>query len=93
MKCYKIMDRTGFVVGAKAVNRDNEVMMINTEGIIIQMPCEDISILGRVTSGVKLMNLGQDAESKVASIAKVKSSEAKNENDETNSQEEEQKEE
>ncbi len=93
VKCYKIMDRTGFVVGAKAVNRDNEVMMINTEGIIIQMPCEDISILGRVTSGVKLMNLGQDAESKVASIAKVKSSEAKNENDETNSQEEEQKEE
>ena len=70
VKCYKITEKTGNVVGAKAVNKDNEVMMISTEGIIIQMPCEDISVLGRVTSGVKVMNLGGDT--KVASIAKVK---------------------
>ena len=80
VKCYKIMEKTGNVVGAKAVNRDNEVMMISTEGIIIQMSCETISILGRVTSGVKLMNLSADAEVKVASIAKVRSAEAKPEN-------------
>ena len=70
VKCYKITEKTGNVVGAKSVNKDNEVMMISTEGIIIQMPCEDISVLGRVTSGVKVMNL--TGEAKVASIAKVK---------------------
>ena len=74
VKCYKIMERTGNVCGAKAVNRENEVMMISTEGIIIQMPCEDISILGRVTSGVKLMNV--DADCKVASITRVKENSA-----------------
>lgn len=79
VKCYKIMEKTGHVVGAKAVNRDNEVMMISTEGIIIQMSCENISILGRVTSGVKMMNLSADADAKVASIAKVKSADPKTE--------------
>ena len=54
-------------------------MLINTEGIIIQMPCEEISVLGRVTSGVKLMNLSGDA--KVASIAKVRESSVKIEED------------
>ncbi len=87
VKCYKIMEKTGNVVGVKAVNSDNEVMMINTEGIIIQMPCEDISVLGRVTSGVKLMNLKGDA--KVASIAKVRESSAKTEEDTLKSLEEE----
>ena len=81
VKCYKIMEKTGNVVGVKAVNRDNEVMMINTEGIIIQMSCEDISILGRVTSGVKLMNIKTDADVKVASIAKVREPAAKTEED------------
>ena len=70
VKCYKITEKTGNVVGVKAVNDDNEVMMITTEGIIIRIACSDISILGRITSGVKLMNL--DEKVSVASIAKVR---------------------
>ena len=70
VKCYKIMEKTGNVVGVKAVNEENEVMMITTEGIIIRICCEDISILGRITSGVKLMNLDENIT--VASIAKVR---------------------
>ena len=69
VKCYKIMEKTGNVVGVKAVNEENEVMMITTEGIIIRICCEDISILGRITSGVKLMNLDENIT--VDSIAKV----------------------
>ena len=57
VKCYKITEKTGNVIGAKAVNEENEIMMINTEGIIIRLQCSDISILGRITSGVKLINL------------------------------------
>ena len=71
VKCYKITDKTGNVVGAKAVNEDNEVMLITTEGIIIRIPCNGISIMGRITSGVKLMNVGSENVS-VASIAKVR---------------------
>ena len=70
VKCYKITEKTGDVVGAKAVNDDNEMLMITTEGIIIRILCEDISILGRITSGVKLMNV--DKNITVASIAKVR---------------------
>ena len=66
VKCYKIMEKTGNVVGVKAVNREHEIMMINTEGIIIQMACEDISVLGRVTSGVKLMSLDPEQNVRVA---------------------------
>lgn len=80
VKCYKITEKTGNVVGAKAVNMNNEVMMINTEGIIIRMMCSDISVLGRITSGVKLMNLSETAA--VASIAKVRESSVKLEEDE-----------
>lgn len=70
VKCYKITEKTGNVIGIKAVDEDNEIMIINTEGIIIRMECEGISILGRITSGVKLIDLkGND---KVASIAKVR---------------------
>ena len=82
VKCYKITEKTGNVVGVKAVNDDNEVMMITTEGIIIRIACSDISILGRITSGVKLMNL--DEKVSVASIAKVRE---KEENTEVNEQE------
>jgi len=57
VKCYKITDKTGNVVGAKAVNEDNEVMLITTEGIIIRIPCGGISIVGRIASGVKLINV------------------------------------
>ena len=79
VKCYKIIEKTGNVVGMKILSRENEVMMINTDGIIIQMPCSDISILGRVTSGVKLMDLKNGIT--IASIAKVRES-SKNENEE-----------
>ena len=70
IKCYKITEKTGDVVGVKAVNDDNEIMMITTEGIIIRTAVDSISILGRNTSGVKVMNVGENVE--VASIAKVR---------------------
>ena len=70
VKCYKITDKTGNVIGAKAVNSHNEIMMITTGGIIIRMKVEGISVLGRITSGVKLINLAEDIT--VASIAKVR---------------------
>jgi len=74
VKCYKISDKTGEVVGAKAVNDGNEIMMITNEGIVIRMFVNDISILGRVTLGVKLMNTGDKDDIVVASITKVKES-------------------
>ena len=70
VKCYKITEKTGDVVGVKAVNDEHEIMMITTEGIIIQIRMEDVPILGRITSGVKLINL--DPGVKVAQIAKVR---------------------
>ena len=78
VKCYKITEKTGNVIGAKAVNEENEVMMITTEGIIIRTPCSGISVLGRITSGVKLINLSDGVT--VASVAKVR--EKKEENNE-----------
>ena len=73
VKCYKITEKTGNVVGAKAVTEDDEIMIINTDGIIIRMECKDISVYGRITSGVKLINLKENEE--VASIAKVRKTE------------------
>ena len=70
VKCYKITEKTGNVVGAKAINRNDEIMIINTDGIVIRMECKGISVLGRITSGVKLINLKEKEE--VASIAKVR---------------------
>ena len=70
VKCYKITEKTGKVIGVKAVGSEDEIMMITTEGIIIRMKVEGISVLGRITSGVKLINLAEDIT--VASIAKVK---------------------
>ena len=70
VKCYKITEKTGYVIGVKAVTDENEIMMITTEGIIIQIRMDDVSQLGRITSGVKLINL--DAGVTVAQIAKVR---------------------
>ena len=70
IKCYKITDKTGYVVGVKAVNDEHEIMMITTGGVIIQIPMEDVSTLGRIASGVKLINLDEGV--KVAQIAKVR---------------------
>ena len=73
VKCYKITEKTGNVIGANAINEENEIMMITTEGIIIRLQCSDISILGRITSGVKLINLSDGVT--VASFAKVREKE------------------
>ena len=70
VKCYKITEKTGYIVGCKAVNKDDEVMLINTEGIIIRIKVDDTALLGRVTSGVKLINIPDGVS--VASIAKVR---------------------
>ena len=70
VKCYKITEKTGNVMGVKAVHKDDEIMIINTEGIVIRMKCEGISVLGRITSGVKLINLKEG--DIVASIAKAR---------------------
>lgn len=70
VKCYKLLEKTGNVVGVKAVNKDSQVMLISSDGIIIQIPCDEVSVLGRVTSGVKMMNLREGAA--IASMTKVK---------------------
>ena len=70
VKCYKITEKTGNVIGVKAVSDEDEIMMITTEGIIIRMSVDGISVLGRITSGVKLINLAEHVT--VASIAKVR---------------------
>lgn len=83
VKCYKITEKTGNVVGAKAVNEESEIMIITTEGIIIRLQCSDISIFGRITSGVKLMNLQEGIT--VASVAKVREKEEEAGKEEENS--------
>lgn len=72
VKCYKITDKTGYVVGVKAVNEENEIMIITTEGIVIRLMVNGISNLGRITSGVRLINMGYENDITVASFAKVK---------------------
>jgi len=84
VKCYKITEKTGEVVGAKAVNEDDEIMIINTEGIVIRMECSGISVLGRITSGVKLINLKENEI--VASIAKVREKEESQEDEQEEQQ-------
>ena len=74
VRCYKILDRTGDIVGAKLVHDDHEIMMITTEGIMIRLLVADISLIGRNTSGVKLMNIDYESNITVASIAKVRTS-------------------
>ena len=75
VRCYKIIDKTGDLIGAKLVDNSREIMLITNEGIIIKMSVNDISIIGRNTSGVKLMSIDPDSRIAVASIAKVRESE------------------
>ena len=70
VKCYKITEKTGNIVGVKAVNRDDEMMLITTEGVIIRIKVEDTALLGRITSGVKLINLAENIT--VADVARVR---------------------
>ena len=85
VKCYRINEKTGNLVGVKAVQEHHEIMIITTEGIIIRLKVSDISTLGRNTSGVKLINIDGDSDVRVASIAKVRESE--NSSEEEDSQE------
>ena len=87
VRCYKILERTGNVIGALAVDQDSEIMMINTDGIIIRTECSQLSVLGRITSGVKLMNLKE--EERIACVTRVNISDT---NDEENQEEENQEE-
>ena len=75
VKCYKITEKTGDLVGAKIVTDENDIMIITTEGIIIRTSCDGISTLGRVTSGVKVINLNYDNNVKVASMTEVQKEE------------------
>ena len=72
VKCYKINEKSGNVIGFKAVNDDNEIMLITNQGIVIRILCKDISLLGRITTGVKLINMDIEHDIQVASIAKVR---------------------
>ena len=72
VKCYKITEKSGPVVGFKAVNDDNEIMLITNQGIVIRILCKDISKLGRITTGVKLINMDVEHDISLASIAKVR---------------------
>ena len=69
VKCYKITEKSGNLVGVKSVENDDELMLITTEGIIIRIQVSDVTVLGRITTGVKLINLKEGVS--VASIAKV----------------------
>ena len=77
--CYRILEKTGNLVDAMAVEQDDEILMINSDGIIIRMSCENISVLSRITSGVKLMRLNE--EDTVVSVAKVRESVSKSTDD------------
>ena len=79
LKCYHITKRTGNLIGVKAVTDEHEVMMINTAGIIIQLRASDFNPIGRITQGVKMMNLDEGV--KVVQIAKVRGSVDDNGND------------
>jgi DNA gyrase subunit A len=72
VKCYKITEKTGNLIGAKAVERDDEVMLINTAGTIIRIEVAGTALLSRITSGVKLIDLKE--KTKLISIAKVRKS-------------------
>ena len=72
VKCYKIADKTGVVVGAKILEDESELLLITSTGTVIRIRTDEISVFGRHTSGVKLMNIGKDGETRIAGIARVK---------------------
>ena len=72
--CYNITDKTGELIGMKLVDEDRDIMLITNEGILIRMGVADISVIGRNTSGVKLMSIDAESDTRVATIAKVRES-------------------
>ncbi len=83
IRCYKITEKTGDLVGAKLVRDDHDIMMITNEGIIIRIGIDDISVIGRDTSGVKLMDIEKESDTKIVSIAKVRDDEKDPDTEET----------
>lgn len=72
--CYNVTEKTGCLVGMKLVDDERDIMLITNEGILIRMSVDDISVIGRNTSGVKLMSIDPDSNVRVATIAKVRES-------------------
>ena len=85
VKCYNVTDKTGYLIGVKAVTDEHEVMMINSAGIIIQIRACDFKKIGRITSGVKMMNLDEGV--KVVQIAKVRDNDVEGQDQNTESAE------
>ncbi|RHS61698.1 DNA gyrase subunit A [Clostridium sp. AM45-5] len=80
--CYNVTEKTGNLVGMKLLDDGRDIMLITNEGILIRMGVDDISVIGRNTSGVKLMSIDADSNVRVASIAKVRESSRQDEEDE-----------
>ena len=80
--CYNVTEKTGNLVGMKLLDDGRDIMLITNEGILIRMSVDDISVIGRNTSGVKLMSIDADSNVRVASIAKVRESSRQDEEDE-----------
>ena len=80
--CYNVTEKTGNLVGMKLLDDGRDMMLIPNEGILIRMSVDDISVIGRNTSGVKLMSIDADSNVRVASIAKVRESSRQDEEDE-----------
>ena len=80
--CYNVTEKTGNLVGMKLLDDGRDIMLITNEGILIRMGVDDISVIGRNTSGVKLMSIDADSDVRVASIAKVRESSRQDEEDE-----------
>ncbi len=81
--CYKVTEKTGDLIGMKLCNDDREIMLITTEGILIRISAADISVIGRNTSGVKLMNIDPNSDVRVATMAKVRESKSEDDDSET----------
>ena len=82
IRCYKITEKTGDIVGFKLCDKDRELLLITTEGIMIRINLDKVSVLGRNTSGVKLMDIDKDTDTVIASVAKVRETEDEEESEE-----------
>ena len=82
IRCYKITEKTGYIVGFKLCDKDRELLLITTEGIMIRINLDKVSVLGRNTSGVKLMDIDKDTDTVIASVAKVRETEDEEESEE-----------
>ena len=82
IRCYKITEKTGDIVGFKLCDKDREILLITTEGIMIRINLDKVSILGRNTSGVKLMDIDKDTDTVIASVAKVRETENEEDSEE-----------